>query len=435
MKRFVILAAAAALAFVSCSKNEDVQTYEPDLNRPVSFTVSNLAVEMTKADAISNNSHVAIFAGAPISRNNVKMTVTMEPNANSGLLTPTVANSLLWAVGQTTEATKFLAVYPFENERDLIGADEAEKYVDYNIASAADVEYANVFLAAAASQAPGTDETPASVALAFKHPFAKLVYTIDNQSDDFVSAVSISGIRRTGHLMFATGEVTTTGEPVAADAAVALNANGENSYMTIVMPETEAVNPVVTIDMVSGAKYTYHLTEGIALVAGKLYTANITITGSHGTEQSDRTVVGSFTITDWDTVNSGDLSGGVTTEAPKWWYLEGNIDEVSGTTDGNWDTHIPFRCVGATIWTVDFYYAGGTSVDEGFKIRNAESFTDWSDSWGKDIVIDANAIDPENGLLVEGLSQGGVNMRINAVGTYRIRFYTDTHNYHIYKIN
>jgi len=435
VKRFVILAAAAALAFVSCSKNEDVQTYEPDLNRPVSFTVSNLAVEMTKADAISNNSHVAIFAGAPISRNNVKMTVTMEPNANSGLLTPTVANSLLWAVGQTTEATKFLAVYPFENERDLIGADEAEKYVDYNIASAADVEYANVFLAAAASQAPGTDETPASVALAFKHPFAKLVYTIDNQSDDFVSAVSISGIRRTGHLMFATGEVTTTGEPVAADAAVALNANGENSYMTIVMPETEAVNPVVTIDMVSGAKYTYHLTEGIALVAGKLYTANITITGSHGTEQSDRTVVGSFTITDWDTVNSGDLSGGVTTEAPKWWYLEGNIDEVSGTTDGNWDTHIPFRCVGATIWTVDFYYAGGTSVDEGFKIRNAESFTDWSDSWGKDIVIDANAIDPENGLLVEGLSQGGVNMRINAVGTYRIRFYTDTHNYHIYKIN
>lgn len=437
MKRYLFLAALAATALVSCEKAENVEQPKGDENRPVQFTVSNFYSVTTKADPIADGKHVAIYAGAPISKDNVQMTVAMEA-ADAGTLAPTVTNSLLWAVGQTTQETRFLGVYPYANGRTLVGDTEAEKYIDYNISSDDDVEYAEVFLAAAASQAPGTDTAnPEKVALAFKHPFAKLVYNIDNQSDDYVKSVSIKGIRRTGHLMFTTGAVVPTGEAITE--AVALLANGENSYKTVVMPEATAVNPIILIEMYSGAKYTFQLASAIALEAGKIYTAGITLTGSHGTEASDRTVTGTFTVTDWDNVDAGDLASGDVTPATKWWYLEGNIDELPGTSDGNWSKHIPFACVGPNTWKVDFYYAGTTDASTGLKIRYAADMADWSEAWGKELVIDAAniaAVDAEDTYLATGLSkEGSPNIRINAVGNYRIKFYSDTHDFHIYKLD
>ena len=430
---------AAAVALVACQKTESRLTYTPDPSRPVEFSVQDFySFTATKADPIANGKHVGIYAGAPISKDNVSFNVTME-NETSGTLAPTVTNSLLWGVGQTTQETKFLAVYPHETVRPLLGETEAEKYIEYSIASSDDVAYAAEFLAASALQAPGTGETPAKVALAFKHPFVKLVYNITNTSDDAVAAVKISGVRRNGHLLFTNGTVTPTGDAVAADAAFALEANGENSYMTIVMPEATAVNPAITVEMASGAKYAYALATGVVLEAGKVYTAGIAISGSHGTEQSDRTVLGTFTVTNWSNVDNGNLTASGSTPADKWWYLEGNIDEVTGTTDGNWSKHIPLKCVSATVWTVDFYYAATeTDVDHGFKIRYAADAADWGEAYGKDVVIDAEqilAVGAEGDhYLVNGTSKDGNNIRINAVGKYRINFYTDTHDFHIYKI-
>lgn len=437
MKKVITIFAVAA-ALVACEKSEVRNASVPDPSRPVEFSVQNLySFVATKADPIANGKQVGVYAGAPISKDNVSFNVSMT-DATSGALAPATTNSLLWSLGQTTQETKFLAVYPYESVRPLAGETEDAKYIDYTIASEGDVAYAEVFLAASASQAPGNGESPAKVALAFKHPFVKLVYNIDNQSDDYVAAVKISGIRRTGKIMFKDGKVETTGEAVAADAAVALNENGENSYMTVVMPESGAVNPSVKLEMVSGAVYTYALTAGVALEAGKVYTAAIQLTGSHGTEQSDRTVLGTFTVTDWENVDSGNLSGAVTTAANKWWYLEGNIDEVSGTSDGNWDKHLPFKCVGVNTWAVDFYYAGDADIDHGFKIRYAEDASDWSEAYGKDVVIASEYVKAEgdgDGYLVVGASTSGSNMRIDAVGKYRIKWYTDTHNFHIYKID
>ena len=429
-KIFSILAVAVAVA--ACVKSDPVNV-PADTNRAVRFTASNMMQFQTKATAIANGTQVGIYAGAPIGKDNVSYTVSMEENATSGTLAATAANSLLWAVGQTTQATKFLAVYPYAEVRDLLGENEADKYISYEISDAESVEYANVFLAAAASQAPGAGETPAGVALAFKHPFAKLVYNIDNQSDDYVAGLKISGIRRTGKLMFATGDITTTGEPVAADEAVALNANGANSYMTIAMPEAVAVNPVITVNMVSGAVYTFKLAEGIVLEAGKVYTANIKLTGGHGAEISDRSVLGTFTVAAWENVNSGNMSADASTPAAKWWYLEGNIDEIGGTTDGNWNKHIPFKCVSQYAWEVSFYYAGSADATNGFKIRYAASATDWEDAWGRDLVINADDITAE-GYLVDNTSHDSGNVRISATGKYKIVFYPDTHDFHIYKI-
>lgn len=446
MKKKLLTILTLAAALVACNKESTlVTTPVPDVNRPVKFSVSNIAVVETKAEAIGNGKFVAMYAGAPIGVDNVQMTVSMEAEASNGTLAPTVVNSLLWAVGQTTQETKFLAVYPYETTRPLVGDTEETKYIDYSIEGEGSVEYADHFLAAAASQAPGTEETPATVALAFKHPFAKLVYTIDNQSDDFVAAVKISGIHQNGHLMFATGAVTTTGAAVAADAPVALNAVSADSWYTVVMPESEAVNPVVTVEMVSGSKYTFRLSEGVALAAGKKYTAAIEITGTHGETVSDRTVVGTFTVTDWETVDTGDLTQNSQDLSPKWWYLSGNINKVNETTDTNWGGIIPFRCTGLDQWEIEFYYAGGTDENtNGFKLRYATGVTDWAEAWGMTAgetthwLIDAAtvpAVGSEETYVVHSLTkENGKNIRINAAGKFKIVFHPSENSFLLYKI-
>lgn len=432
-KVFLALAAIAALA--SCQKKDEVKPYVGDTSRPVTFSVENIYALETKADPIGNGTKVGIYAGSPINRENVQFNVTMT-TASAGTLAPVVTNSLLWGVGQTTQETRFLAVYPYANGRTLTDVSEDLKSFTYEISDAENVDYADKFLTAVALQAPGAGETPAKVALAFSHPFAKLVYNIDNQSDDYVADVKISGIHRDGKVMFVTGAAFPTGAALEPENAISLNVVTPNeSYMTVVMPEGTPVNPAITITMISGAKYSYALASSTTLLAGKVYTASITLTGSHGTEESDRTLTGTFTVTDWENVNSGSMTGGISSEASKWWYLEGNIDEVGGTEDGNWNKHIPFKCVGSTIWQVDFYYAATeTDVDHGFKIRYAADAADWSEAYGVDAVIASAGIDAE-GYLMQGLSTSGSNIRIDAVGNYRIRFYTDTHDFHIYKLD
>ena len=431
----VFWARAAIAALASCQKKDEVKPYVGDTSRPVTFSVENIYALETKADPIGNGTKVGIYAGSPINRENVQFNVTMT-TASAGTLAPVVTNSLLWGVGQTTQETRFLAVYPYANGRTLTDVSEDLKSFTYEISDAENVDYADKFLTAVALQAPGAGETPAKVALAFSHPFAKLVYNIDNQSDDYVADVKISGIHRDGKVMFVTGAAFPTGAALEPENAISLNVVTPNeSYMTVVMPEGTPVNPAITITMISGAKYSYALASSTTLLAGKVYTASITLTGSHGTEESDRTLTGTFTVTDWENVNSGAMTGGISSEASKWWYLEGNIDEVGGTEDGNWNKHIPFKCVGSTIWQVDFYYAATeTDVDHGFKIRYAADASDWSEAYGVDAVIASAGIDAE-GYLMQGLSTSGSNIRIDAVGNYRIRFYTDTHHFHIYKLD
>ena len=431
----ILLAFAAVAALAACQKKDEMKPYVGDVSRPVSFSVENIYSLDTKADAIASGKKVGIFAGSPINKENVQFNVSMT-SATAGTLSPVVTNSLLWGVGQTSQQTRFLAVYPYAEGLTLTDVSEDLKSFTYEISDAENVDYADKFLTAAAQQAPGSGDTPAKVALAFKHPFAKLVYNIDNQTDDYVADVKISGIHRNGKIMFVTGTAYPTGALVEPEDAVSLNVVTPNaSYMTVVMPEGVAVNPAITVTMVSGAKYAFALASGTTLEAGKVYTAAVTLTGGHGTEESDRTVLGTFTVTDWENVNAGAMTGGVVSDAAKWWYLEGNIDEVTGTTDGEWQKHIPFKCIGSTIWEVDFYYATTeTDIEHGLKIRYAADASDWDDSWGVDTVIDADEITPE-GYLVQGLSQGGSNIRINTPGKYRIHFYTDTHDFHIYKFD
>lgn len=451
MKKTLFAMLGLAMCLASCNKTADVKISVPDPSRPVQFTVSNIYSLETKADAIADGKFAAVYAGSPISVENAKMLVNMSGPA-SGTLSPAVTNSLLWAVGQTTQATNFLGVYPHENTRPLVKPDDSESnwYINYGIASNDDVDYANIFLSAAASQAPGEDASdPAKVALAFKHPFVKLIYNVENLSDDYVVGLKISGIHRNGHVMFTTGAVTTVGDAVAADAPVVLNANGENSWMTIVMPEELAVNPKVIVEMGSGAKYIYKLSAASVLEAGKVYTAAITVEGGHGETTSDRTVYGTFTVTDWVGVDAGDLTPDGSTAAEKWWYIVGNIDAVDGSTDTNWSKCIPFKCVGPDTWQVDFYYAG-TNDDgsTGFKLMHAApaNVPIWDDVWGMGTdtwTIESDTVYPQGDTgheahLVHDMASPGNDMKMDIKDQdsrkYRIVFTPASYNFYIYKI-
>ena len=70
----VLYAALAALALAACSKQESVR---PVQQGEVRFT-TNIQTYTVKATdtAFENNDEIGIFAGAPISKNNVKAVVT-----------------------------------------------------------------------------------------------------------------------------------------------------------------------------------------------------------------------------------------------------------------------------------------------------------------------------------------------------------------------
>ena len=106
MKRFLFLAAFAAVALVSCNKAE-VETYVPDTNRAVKFTVENISSYVFKSPTLGLGadgcSTVGIYA-ADLGANNVEATVSGTS------LTP--ASTIYWGVGQTTPTT-FVARYPY----------------------------------------------------------------------------------------------------------------------------------------------------------------------------------------------------------------------------------------------------------------------------------------------------------------------------------
>ena len=137
----IILALAAIAALASCQKKDEMKPYVSDTSRPVAFSVENIYALETKADPIGNGTKVGIFAGAPINRENVQFNVTMT-SPSAGTLAPVVTNSLLWGVGQTTQETNFLAVYPWASGLSLVGESEALKSFTYEISDAENVEYA-----------------------------------------------------------------------------------------------------------------------------------------------------------------------------------------------------------------------------------------------------------------------------------------------------
>ena len=149
-----LLIIASALALFACAKQESVRTAQPG---DVKFT-SNIQTYTLKATdvAFENGDKVGIFAGAPISKNNVEATVEgTSLNHNS---------KIKWVDGDNS-VVDFYAYYPY--------AEGTGKTISFAVAANQNVEngYAKSDLMIASAKSGQTEN---AIALNFKHALSKV---------------------------------------------------------------------------------------------------------------------------------------------------------------------------------------------------------------------------------------------------------------------
>ncbi|MBQ7272069.1 MAG: fimbrillin family protein [Bacteroidales bacterium] len=381
MKRFTVIL-AAALALAACAKQESVR---PVQQGEVRFT-TNIQTYTVKATdtAFENNDEIGIFAGAPISKNNVKAVVT-----GTSLIPVT---PIKW-VEDNNSVVDFVAYYPYA---------EAATLTDYvfevqtNQSSAANYTKSDLMLAKKSS-AP----TENAVELAFSHALSKVVISLTNSvPETTVSRVEFEGVKMSAKVNLSTGAVSELG----AEGTITANANG-TAYQLILLPQS--ASPKVNVYLSNGNKYTYELASAFTFKAGKKASAALVV----NPQQEAGVVEFSFTVSDWevdaDALEFGDPSVEAGTPEHTW--------SVIGSMNGDeWKTDIPMVLTDGK-WTATITYAAG---DE-FKLR-ADGAWDLSagikSSWENQVFIAGENPDP---YLEENSPR---NIKLEAAGEYKLEF-------------
>ncbi|MCR5017908.1 MAG: fimbrillin family protein [Bacteroidales bacterium] len=297
MKKYILAAAAALLALASCSRE---QIAVDNGSREVRFT-SNIENTFTVKglDPIAEGKTVRILAGAPISAN------TDAEVVSGGKLTP--ATPLKWKENQTASTT-FVGLYPSNGETETT-------ITNYNLvgeASAQDFEYHNNFLVALAKDVnPG-----ATVNLEFKHPFVKMVMNIDNQltGTPEVTEVTVSEVVLSANLILDAGTIV----PAADKAAVKATKNATSGKFEVIIMPQDGAKPVLTV-AVGTNTYTFKINTATSFVAGKTYTANLTLKDT--TPVDGDPVSFGFTVTDWEE----EATPLVATDVTEQWSVVGDV--------------------------------------------------------------------------------------------------------------
>ena len=349
MKKIFVAILAVAAVFVACNKAE-IETPVRDEARVVKFGVTNFYSFETKA-ALAASSHVAIYAGAPINVKNADYTVATMPTAEPAAPGTLSGSAILWGVQQmgTDTNTKFFAMYPRETE-EANNAFDAETPLPYAIEASAESEaYAKDFLVDVVDQYPGNDvEHPNTVTFNLEHPFVLLRYAITNASpDDVIRKVEIYGVHKAGSIAYATAAATPTGAVLTAGQAREMILESElgsvKTFYSVIMPESEAINPTIKITTWGGCTSTYALDAAQTFAAGKSYTASITYTNvAHTVATSNRALTATFEVSDW-TAASAPAVGAQTGYDGN----DGNWPILKGEGFGSsWEAGLPMICYG-----------------------------------------------------------------------------------------
>lgn len=414
MKKTLFCALAAVAALVACNKAEVSTPVVSDASRVVSFKAENLYTFQTKA---MESGTVGIWAGAPINEENKAYTISGSTLSGS---------SILWGIEQagTDTPSYFFAMYPRVADASFThgtGYSYAIR-VDSGDNKTEDIATAENFMVAATKAAPGTDETPATVAFSFSHPFAKIVYRITNSSDDAIRCATIKGVYWNGTIDYTEAEATGAKTVTATHTgSVTDGTETHNTYLnggdlvddkyvfhTITMP-AEGLVPEIKVLMWSGATFSFSVDGYLDAVAGKEYTADITLSAAHDhTESSvERTMTASFSATDWTAGEAPDMddeeySG---TGVDHWGYIKGDLNDDLD----NWGGGIPMKCIGKDKWEVTLTSA----ADKHFKpVMKSES--DGSLTWyGQSSYDDGNQRSNIS-------SSAPDNLWIQAAGKYKI---------------
>jgi hypothetical protein len=358
---FIVLAAAATL--VACQKQASVVSV-PD--GPIRFSVDN-TFSFTKAteSAFEDADEIQIIAGSPISSAS-KGTVS----GSNLTLTP----AMYWAKGQS-EAATFVAIYPYTSVTNT-----SFEY-DLNYGGNHDFAYHKNYLVAKASSAPTEDK----VALAFRHPFSKVLINVDNQlGSDEVASVVLKTIKMAGTLDLV-AETVDVSEVDATDVTAAKLS--DTQWGVIVMPQS--ARPTLEVTTTLGSKYTFTLPANFTFEAGKVTSTSVVLQGQGGSGDSHGAPAAfSFSVTNWTNgaQNPGFESGAVAMGS--YWYVLGCVYQADNTVAA-WGKDFPMVYGGKNaqdkeIWTITVNYdeAKATKdVDRGFKLRRYDSDTAEADMW------------------------------------------------------
>ncbi len=375
----VLYAALAALALAACSKQESVR---PVQQGEVRFT-TNIQTYTVKATdtAFENNDEIGIFAGAPISKNNVKAVVT-----GTSLIPVT---PIKW-VEDNNSVVEFVAYYPYA---------EAATLTDYvfevqtNQSSAANYTKSDLMLAKKSS-AP----TENAVELAFSHALSKVVISLTNSvPETTVSRVEFEGVKMSAKVNLSTGAVSELG----AEGTITANANG-TAYQLILLPQS--ASPKVNVYLSNGNKYTYELASAFTFKAGKKASAALVV----NPQQEAGVVEFSFTVSDWEVDADALEFGDPTVEAGEVWKVMG--------LGGDWANGAAMAQDADGNWSADITYA----ANDEFKLKFGETWVGMQPTWEfyglGDFGNDTNYLSSSN---------DAKNIVLQAAGEYHLFFDPD----------
>ncbi|MBR4735700.1 MAG: fimbrillin family protein [Bacteroidales bacterium] len=378
----IVLVLAAALALASCAKQESIRSAQPG---EVRFT-TNIQTYTVKATdtAFENNDQVGIFAGAPISKNNVQAAVS-----GTSLIPVT---PIKWVDGNNN-LVDFVAYYPYAADATLTDYAFA---VEANQANLGNYKKSDLMLAKTSSAPVET-----AVNLAFSHALSKVVITLTNNvPETTVSRVEFEGVAMSAKVNLSTGALSELG------AAGTITANAADAaYQLILLPQS--ASPKVNVFLSNNIKYTYELASAFTFKAGKKASAALVV----DPQQEAGAVQFSFTVADW-VVDTDALEFGEPTveeaAAEHTWSVIGTLNEDTWTTD------IPMVLTDGK-WTATITYAAG---DE-FKLR-ADGAWDLSagikSDWEGQVFIAGENPDP---YLEENSPR---NIKLEAAGEYKLEF-------------
>ena len=294
----IILSLVTVLAAISCSSlmEKDALLNE----RQIAFT-TNIGEYATKATAsgFEAGDEIGVIALEPISALNVKYTIS-----GSSLTSDT---PICWLEDQT-DYTEFMAYYPYDPDFNFF-----EQYA-YNIKVEKDQRTHAAYSRSDFMVAENRVKPDETVALQFRHRLSRVDIAIGGSLAGKVSSVALDDVYSV--INVAEGPV---GEKGAILAAKAQNADGEDVWSLILVPQETA--PTLVVTTTDGEQLTYPLGQSIWFESNCRYKATLSLKadGSLDAEFAFQvydwvygdwmffdtykprwSIVGNFTSWDWD---------------------------------------------------------------------------------------------------------------------------------------
>lgn len=271
MKKF-LLSMVALAALAACEKNNDAPDYS---NQKVSIDPI-----ITKATDVNFEN------GDKVGLSIIKGSENYVTNAEMTFGNNVFTGDVVW-YSDSEVASKFVAYYPFNANGVPTTFTVAEDQNSNNGYTKSDL------MGAVRNDVKPSDN---AVTVAFKHLLTKVVFKIKNESGSDISSVVLKGLVPTANVDLA--NLSVSAASTAASNITAMEVTANSAYQAIIVPQTVAMELVVTTK--SGLELVQKLAS-TDLVAGGRYNINALVT------KSGLDIKLSGEIEDWD--DKGDIPG------------------------------------------------------------------------------------------------------------------------------